>query len=38
MQVTIFDPELDRDGKIAAKFTDALIEALSSTRRVVQDT
>jgi arginase len=38
MQVTIFDPALDRDGKIAAKFTDALIEAFSSTRRVVQDT
>ena len=38
MQVTIFDPELDRDGKIAAKFTDALIEAFSSARRGVQDT
>jgi arginase len=38
MQVTIFDPELDRDGKIAAKFTDALVEAFSSTRRVVQGT
>jgi len=32
MQVTIFDPELDKDGKIAEKFTDALIEAFSSTR------
>jgi arginase len=32
MQVTIFDPELDKDGKIAAEFTDALIEAFSSTR------
>jgi arginase len=38
MQVTIFDPELDTEGKIAAKFTDALIEAFSSARRVVQDT
>src|SRR5918992_2036855 len=38
MQVTIFDPELNRDGKIAAKFTDALIEAFSSARRGVQDT
>ncbi len=38
MHVTIFDPELDRDGKIAAKFTGALVEAFSSTRRVVQDT
>jgi arginase len=37
MQVTIFDPGLDKDGKIAAKFTDALIEAFSSTRRLVQD-
>jgi arginase len=32
MQVTIFDPELDKDGKIAAEFTDTLIEAFSSTR------
>jgi arginase len=32
MQVTIFDPELDKDVKIAAEFTDALIEAFSSTR------
>ena len=30
MQVTIFDPELDKDDKIAEKFTDALIEAFSS--------
>jgi arginase len=37
MQVTIFDPELDRDGKIAEEFTDALVEAFSSVRRVVQD-
>jgi arginase len=29
MQVTIFDPELDKDGMIAAEFTDALIEAFS---------
>jgi arginase len=37
MQVTIFDPELDKDGKIAEEFTDALVEAFSSVRRVVQD-
>jgi arginase len=29
MQITIFDPELDRDGKIAEQFTDVLVEALS---------
>ncbi len=29
MQVTIFDPELDRDGEIAEQFTHALVEALS---------
>jgi arginase len=29
MQVTIFDPELDRDGEIAGRFTDVLVEALS---------
>jgi Arginase family len=29
MQVTIFDPELDRDGEIAEQFTDVLVEALS---------
>ena len=38
MQVTIFDPELDKNGKIAEEFTDALVEAFSSARRVVQDT
>jgi hypothetical protein len=38
MQVTIFDPELDKNGKIAAEFTDALLEAFSSARRVVQET
>lgn len=30
MQVTIFDPELDKDGMIAEQFTNALIEAFSS--------
>ena len=29
MQVTIFDPELDKDGEIAQQFTDTLVEALS---------
>ena len=28
IQVTIFDPELDKDGKIAEKFTDALIRSV----------
>jgi arginase len=32
MQVTIFDPGLDKDGKIAEKFTDALVETFSSAR------
>jgi arginase len=32
MQVTIFDPELDKNGKIAEEFTGALVEAFSSAR------
>ena len=32
MQVTIFDPKLDKDGKIAQPFTDALVEAFSTVR------
>ena len=31
MQVTIFDPELDKDGKIAEQFTDVLVEVLSQS-------
>ena len=37
MQVTIFDPELDKDGKIAEKFTDALVETISSARPLGHD-
>jgi len=37
MQVTIFDPALDKDGKIAQAFTDALVEAFSGTRLMGYD-
>ena len=37
MQVTIFDPELDKDVKIAQKFTDALVETFSSARPLGHD-
>jgi arginase len=37
MQVTIFDPELDKDGKIVQKVTDAMVEAFTGARRMGYD-
>jgi arginase len=36
MEVTIFDPDLDPDGKIASAFADDLVDALADGRPILR--
>jgi arginase len=36
MEVTIFDPDLDPDGKIASAFADDLVAALADVRPLLR--